>query len=333
MLPKISIILPCYNVEKYIAKSIESILEQSFPHFELLIVVDGSPDSSKLIAEEFALRDSRIAVYEKENGGLSDARNYGLERAKGDYVYFMDSDDWIEPMLLEDILAVISEEKLDLVIFGYIQDNENQTGKVVSSSIRIPENKIFRKEENNLIIDRHLLGILGYAWNKIYKKEFLLKHKLRFEKGTSLVEDILFNTQVYSKTDLLRTIDKAYYHYLNRPVTTLIKKFHPNSFELKKQKNQFLKLFFDAWKVRDSERILSYCIVQGIRYCVHNLFSFKNNLSFQEKKGIIKKMLNDSITEDLIPYYVPVTLKDKMYKYLIQHKQGYIIAIVAKYTK
>ena len=90
-MPKVSIILPCYNVEKYLARSIESALAQSYTDFELLVIIDGSPDNSKSIAEQYAQQDDRVKVFEKENGGLSDARNYGIERAKGEFIYFMDS--------------------------------------------------------------------------------------------------------------------------------------------------------------------------------------------------------------------------------------------------
>lgn len=333
MIPKASIILPCYNVEKYIARSIETVLAQTFTDFELLVIIDGSPDSSKQIAEKYAQKDNRIKVYEKPNGGLSDARNYGLERATGEYIYFMDSDDWIEPDLLADNLKIIEEEMLDLVIFGYIQDDENQAGDVINSKAVVPENKTFRKSDGSLTVDEHLLGLLGYAWNKIYRKSFLDKHNLRFEKGTSLVEDILFNTQVYIKTDRLRTIDKAYYHYLNRPVATLIKAFHADSFELNKRKIDKLNLFFTDWGVKEKESILSFSLIGGVRYCINNLYAFQNQLTDKEKIQYIKTMLNDTNTRALIRHYPTRGVKDLLFKYLIQYKQAFLIAKMAKITK
>lgn len=329
----ISIILPCYNVEKYIARSIETVLAQTYTDFELLVIIDGSPDSSKQIAEKYAQKDNRIKVYEKPNGGLSDARNYGLERATGEYIYFMDSDDWIEPDLLADNLKIIEDEKLDLVIFGYIQDDENKDGEVVNSKTVVPENKTFRKSDGSLTVDEHLLGLLGYAWNKIYRKSFLDKHNLRFEKGTSLVEDILFNTQVYIKTDRLRTIDKAYYHYLNRPVATLIKAFHADSFDLNKRKIDKLNLFFTDWGVKEKESILSFSLIGGVRYCVNNLFAFQNQLTFKDKVHYIQTMVTDKATQSLINHYNADGMKNKLYKILIKCKQAYLIAILAKMVK
>src|SRR5690606_4224086 len=148
------------NVEKYLARSIESALNQSYNDFELLVIIDGSPDSSKSIAENYTKIDNRIQVFEKENGGLSDARNYGLERAKGEFIYFMDSDDWIETNLLEDNLKIIEEEDLDLVVFGYIQDDENIEGEVIRSANVLPQIAQYVKGEN-ITIDAHHLGLLG----------------------------------------------------------------------------------------------------------------------------------------------------------------------------
>lgn len=332
---EITIILPVHNVEKYIAKSIQSVLNQTFTDFELLIVIDGSPDNSKQIAEEFAVKDQRIKVFEKENGGLSDARNYGLERARGEYVYFMDSDDWIEPDLLEDNLKIIEQENLDLIIFGYIQDDENKEGKVTNLKTFVPQNKTYHKSAKNLNIDNHLLGILGYAWNKIYRKDFLNKHHIRFKKGISLVEDILFNSEVYCKTNILRTVDKAYYHYLNRPATTLIKKFYPDSFQLKLAKNEALKRFMQSWSVdkQQQNQILAYGLVHGIRYCVHNLFAYQNGWPFKKRMAYVKNMVHHPETRRLIPFYRRTSRSCNIYYWLIKLKMYRSIAGAAQMLK
>ena len=334
-MPKISIILPCYNVEKYIAKSIQSVLGQTYSNFELLVVIDGSPDNSQQIAEQYAKSDSRIQVFEKENGGLSDARNYGLARAKGEFVYFMDSDDWIESNLLEDNLKIIEDENLDFIVFGYAQDNENTEGNSISSVEMIPKVTNWQKGDKDINIDSHHLGLLGYAWNKIYRKSFLDKHNFKFEKGVSLVEDILFNAPVYIQSNLIRFNPKAYYHYINRPVETLIKKFHFNSFDLKIKKTKALKIFFDTWQVdtKLKNEILGFSIVQGIRYCIHNMFSFKNKWSFRDKVNYIKTMLYEDMTIQLVRYYKPVSKIDLIYKFLIKHKSYKTIAVFAFFKK
>lgn len=234
-MPIFSVILPCYNVERFLPRAIESVLSQTYTDFELLVVIDGSPDNSCQIVESYAQKDRRIKVFEKENGGLSDARNYGLERATGQFIYFMDSDDWIEPDLLAENLKIIETENIDLVIFGYIQDDEDEQGNVLQSTSVAPQISRLTKGNENIVLDEHHLGLMGYAWNKIYRKSFIDQYHLRFEKGISLVEDILFNSQLYIDADIIRFNPKTYYHYINRPVVTLMKTFHYNSFELQKK--------------------------------------------------------------------------------------------------
>ena len=330
-MPKVSIILPCYNVEKYIAKSIQSVLDQTYADFELLVVIDGSPDNSKAIAETF--QDSRIHIYEKTNGGLSDARNYGLERANGEFVYFMDSDDWIESSLLEKSICVLEEENLNLVIFGYIQDDEDVDGNLTASHVILPNTNVIHKLDENKELGPNILGLMGYAWNKVYRRSFLIANHFVFEKGTSLIEDILFNAQLYHKLDKLRFINEAFYHYLNRPSATLIKQYHSDSFELKLRRNRVLQALFNEWAFSNKDSIVAASHIGGIRYCLHNMFYFKNNLSFYEKKEHIKEMIQHPFTKEVINNFAPKTLKDKVFKVLIKYEQAFLLAILAQLKK
>lgn len=330
-MPKVSIILPCYNVEKYVAKSIQSVLDQSFKDFELLVIIDGSPDNSKGIAESFD--DSRIQIFEKTNGGLSDARNYGMERATGEFIYFMDSDDWIEPDLLKDSISFLEYKKINLVIFGYTQDNENINGGILNSFEVLPNTDILRKSQSNLELNANILGLLGYAWNKMYRRDFLTSNNIIFEKGTSLIEDILFNTQLYHKLDEIHFLNKAYYHYLNRPSATLIKQYHSESFALKLRRNYVLQDLFREWNFKNSKAILAKSHISGIRYCIHNMFYYQNNLTFLEKKNLIKEMLYHPFTKENITNFDPKNKKDLVIKFLIKYRQAYLLALLSRLIK
>jgi len=329
-MPTVSVILPAYNVEKYIAKSISSVLAQTFTDFELLVIIDGSPDNSKSVAESFS--DKRISIFEKENGGLSDARNYGLKRAKGKYVYFMDSDDWIEQDLLEQTVDVLEKEDRDFVVFGYTQDDEDENGRVVSQSKMLPQTELLTKGRDSSL-SKDLLGIFGYAWNKVYKREFLINNNFYFEKGISLVEDILFNSLLYKQANEIRIINNSYYHYINRQIPTLIKKFHKDSFELKLWKLSRLSEFFDEWNFTNTKNLLAYVQVQSIRYCVHNLFSFKNDLSFLQKRRFIKKMIVHPKTREFITFFQPKNNSGRLYKFLIKYRCYNLISIFAAIIK
>ena len=329
----VSIILPVFNVEDYIEKSINSILRQTYEKFELLVINDGTKDNSIKIVRKF--KDSRIKIFNKENGGLSDARNYGLKRAIGEYVYFMDSDDWIESKLIENCLAGIKKYKSDFIVFGYYLDKQNLEGRLLSSQEVIHNEIVFKKNKNNLSFGNHTFNLMGYAWNKLYKNSFLKKKDLRFETGVSLVEDIIFNSEVYKNSNKIVFLRQPLYHYIDRPVTTLIKKFHENSFELKVRKNLAVNEFLTAWEINNVRKniVLSESIVSGIRYCVNNLFAVKNKLSAKEKIAYMKMMLNHDETRKYIQFYPPKSIIDRIYKKIILQKATLPLYFLCKIMK
>ncbi|HRH35096.1 MAG TPA: glycosyltransferase family 2 protein [Catalimonadaceae bacterium] len=320
----VSVIMPVYNVEKYISKSIESVLRQTYSNFELLIIDDGSPDGSAAIALEYVKSDSRIKLHHKKNGGLSDARNYGLDRAEGEYIYFIDSDDWIEPHLLETGLAALTSEKTDLVIFGYFLDTTDLDNNPQSQRPVFHKKARYDKVAGNLTIDENLMGLLGYAWNKIYKHSFLKSNNLHFDKGVSLVEDILFNAQVYKQTDALVILPDCLYHYLNRPVSTLIKTYHEGAFSLYLKKNAAVEAFLMEWKLdqRKTKAILSLSLMSGLRYSIRNLISFMDGFSDEEKVKRISELTSHRVVRSLVRYYKPAHFLDLVYVNLVRFRMN-----------
>lgn len=327
--------MPVYKVEAYIAKAIESVLAQTHTNFELLVVNDGSPDKSIEIAQEFVAKDDRIKILHKPNGGLSDARNFGMDHATGDYIYFVDSDDWIEPDLLSSALQAIRQHKSEIVVFGYYLDTLDKNGQMASTASVTSRPITFFKSHGNLDIDKHLLGILGYAWNKLYSRNFLENNGLRFTKGVSLVEDILFNSKLYQLLDQIVVIDKPLYHYMNRPVATLIKKFHPDSFELYLRKCDALEGFLTEWAVSEPQKqeLLASCMFEGIRYCSNNLLVYGDNLSGDEKYRYFKKMVNHSKIQALVRHYPAIAITDYVYKVLVQNRLTFLLFSLLKLSK
>lgn len=220
---KLSIIMPAYNVEKYVGKAISSILSQDYKNLELLIVDDGSTDETAKIAKRYSANDVRAIVLSKQNGGLSDARNYGLERATGDYVLFIDSDDFIEPNTIGKLMKYSNDRALDVCIFGYYYDiyehEKTHTEKVVVEPGKI----ITRGSKRTKIANA---SMLGYAWNKLYDRQFLSINNIKFERGLSYIEDIIFNEQVYQCAKKVGFYDRPIYHYVQYGRTTLGKTYH-----------------------------------------------------------------------------------------------------------
>lgn len=240
---KLSIIMPAYNVEKYVGRAISSILIQDHKNLELIIVDDGSTDETAKVAKRCSANDVRAMVLSKQNGGLSDARNYGLERATGDYVLFVDSDDFIEPNTIGELMKYSNDHALDVCIFGYYYDiyehEKTHTEKVVVEPGKI----ITRGSKRTKIANA---SMLGYAWNKLYDRRFLLASNIMFERGLSYIEDIIFNEQVYQHAKKVGFYDQPIYHYVQYGRTTLGKTYHK---KIAQYDRRSIQAFCNAMKV------------------------------------------------------------------------------------
>ena len=196
----ISIIIPVYNTEKYLSLCIESILSQSFGDFELLLVDDGSIDNSGKICDEYAEKDSRIRVFHKENGGVSSARNLGLDNAKGEWVYFVDSDDELLPGGLQ-ILANGINSDCDIVLGGY--NKYNDAGELVNT-FHEGERLIFSKEKSlSTIYQFHSdnYPYLGYMWLRLFRRDIIQEKSIRFDSDITIKEDTLFSVKYICRSN------------------------------------------------------------------------------------------------------------------------------------
>ena len=212
----VSIVIPVYNVEKYLARCLDSCLNQTFSDIEIICVNDGSTDNSGVILKNYQKFDSRIRIINKENGGLSSARNAGMAEVKGKYVLFADSDDYISSIAVEKLLKNAERNQSDIVIFDYISGSSDLgTQKIIYQSQFLSkfENKPFNKDD---------IGFAGYkytpptAWSKLYRTE-LIKDKISFCEGM-IYEDNPFWAEVYLSAERITYEPKTLYYYLvNRP--------------------------------------------------------------------------------------------------------------------
>lgn len=230
----VSIIVPAYNVENFLPKCVESLLSQTYSNLEIIIVDDGSTDKTGDIADQYALNFKNIRCIHKENGGLSDARNIGLIHAHGEYVLFFDSDDWVENNIIEDNLNIMIKYDADVVIWGYYADFVNEKGEVIKTTCNNCKDIMYKKNQNaDFLLNENVLGLLGYAWNKMYSRKLLKKSKYTFQKGLSLVEDIVFNTPVLLSAKKIYFNGNPYNHYMQRGIVTLGNRYYKNYLELK----------------------------------------------------------------------------------------------------
>lgn len=212
MLPKVSVIVPIYKVENYLNRCVNSILNQTYKNIEVILVDDGSPDKCGEIADSYAIKDNRVKSFHKENGGLSDARNYGMKYVTGEYIVFVDSDDWIKEEMIETLVGIAMDLKADIVQSGFyyayetylLYDDRYYSEDMLP--IQLNKNELMRE----LVINER---VKNFAWGKLYKTKLI--KDLYFEKGV-LFEDVFWAHKVMDRVDKYAICHKPMCYYLQR---------------------------------------------------------------------------------------------------------------------
>lgn len=207
----ISIIVPIYNAECYLNKCITSLTSQTYKNLEIILVDDESPDKCPKICDDWQKKDQRIKVIHKKNGGVSAARNTGLEIAKGNYILFIDADDYIEKNCLETCIKIINKHHLDILKFGYQKELNFYHQK---NKFTVPVNKCINKEDYNADIYKYVLTTPDFCniWNAIIKRDIC--QKIRFDINLTMGEDFLYFVKCVTKSQKIYFLDKCFYHYI-----------------------------------------------------------------------------------------------------------------------
>ena len=214
---KVSIIVPIYNVQEYLCTCIESVLRQTYQDFELILVDDGSSDNCGAICDEYAGKDSRIHVIHQENGGPSAARNAGLHAATGKYIYFLDSDDFIDPKLLDTIVAHM-ETGMDMVVFDHRDFFEDGTTNVCKKNIRGYLTLHSPQERYSFLTEKLLTYKIGWTvWNRMFRRDVIEMYGLRFADDRKIfAEDLYFCLCYCAHINHILSIDDCLYYYRQR---------------------------------------------------------------------------------------------------------------------
>lgn len=207
-MPLVSVIIPIYNVEKYLSECLDSIINQTYKNLEIILVDDGSPDGCGKICDEYAEKDSRIKVIHKENGGVSSARNVGIETSNGEWIYFCDPDDVIEKKLIELALGMALKESTDMCFFDYDTFNEKGSKKYIA----LESNETIFKNTDNLKTLITYFSAMGTVCNFIISVN-IIKNKIKFDESISFSEDELFKLQIYGQINSFSYLHKVLYHY------------------------------------------------------------------------------------------------------------------------
>ncbi|REK75800.1 glycosyltransferase family 2 protein [Paenibacillus paeoniae] len=305
MKPIISIIVPIYNMEVYLPRCLNSLLAQSYPLFEIIAVNDGSTDGSLAVLKSYAAADSRIRIIDSANGGVAAARNLGLSSCRGQYIGFVDPDDWVESEMYGEMHAAALEHDADIVMCGYTREFGTHANP---KPFPLPDLTVLRGDELQSGMTRRLIGPLGAetaspehldawgtVWSKLYRAELLTKGDIAFQHLTVIGsnEDTLFNVTVFRKASSFLFLNRPYYHYWRANEQSITTRHKP---ELQQrflvQYEQLEAAIGDSSNTADYRKALSNRVALNVMGLGLNIISPSNPASLIGKLDQIKALLS-----------------------------------------
>lgn len=293
---KISVIMPVYNKELYLRNTIEAILKQDYENFELIIVNDGSTDSSKNICDEYARKDSRVRVYHIENGGVSNARNIGIGHATGDYIQFIDGDDCINEGVFNEYISILNKDKYDIIFSPYNKvDHEGNILKTVDLNYSGCTNKEEILDE--FVKNQVDTGYYGWISNKLIRLDIVKKHNLKFDEKITLAEDLDFFLDIYKYSAKYYFFHKISFNYLQEAQNSSSLLYDNLDYYMQLLINLKMKDFIiqSGYYKGENKNILNYRIVDYIFYVVFYTKLDKSNIKNKVKKLYENKNIMNSI--------------------------------------
>ena len=289
-MPKISIIVPIYKAEAYLHRCLDSILAQTFTDFEVLLVDDGSPDKSGEICDLYALRDSRVRVIHKDNGGVSSARQCGIDNALGEYIIHADPDDWIESNMLEDLYLKAVDEDADMVIcdyfVNYIYSNEEKYHNQTPTALN-----------NETVLSDLFQHLHGSCWNKLIRRKCFEIFHIKFPEGISYCEDLYVHASLLLHPIKIAHLPKAYYHYVqDNNANSLVKKYNIDTY------NHDFKLVASFNKLLSNSKVAIKVKEWGVELIVSRAYRSRVFTSKQFKTHL-GSYASDILHIKTIPFY------------------------------
>lgn len=283
---KVSIIIPVFNVEKYLTNCIDSVFSQTFKEWELILVDDGSTDNSGIICDEYASKDSRVKVIHKGNGGVSSARNAGINASDFNLIYFVDSDDFIDPPTLEEIINKYKATNADLVVHGLVDDN-----LVDKSSHKISYSTLDESDYAEIIESTDRYGLLKGPVCKLFRREIILANKVSFDSSISYGEDTKFTFDYLQNCSSIAFVPKHFYHYCNWGVASLTRKrynyqFWENTANMLKEVRMPI---VDKFRTKSSYNSFIHDVyVSHISKAIHSLYDKETFVPREERLKCLK---------------------------------------------
>ncbi len=271
---KISIIISEYNSEKTISRCLDSLINQTYKDIEIIVVNDGSTDNSYAVTESYAKKDGRIILFNNSNHGPSFSRNFGINKATGKYIAFVDSDDYLDKDAIEFMYNSAQKSKADILLCGYFKETGDSTFKITADS------GIFSgKEINSRLVELKSKDIIDPLWNKLYRSDFLRETGVLMPEN-ELYEDTDFNLRLLSHNPVIEICDRCFYHYVLH-LGSITRRFNPEKLDLIKKRARLLK--------EVSSGLDSYCDFYFIKCIFSSVIDSFFSCSKNEILSVIKK--------------------------------------------
>ena len=329
----VSIIVPVYDVAGYLDVCVRSVLAQTHEKVEIILVDDGSTDGSGDLCDGYAARDHRVHVVHRPNGGLSAARNSGLEMARGDFVMFLDGDDWCEPTTVERMLAAAIQHEADVVIAGAWVDHEDDEGSLRASEVRLPPAAIIDADQPvSPAVGRNIVGLLGYAWNKLYRRSLLVTHRLEFEAGLSLVEDIVFNRAALLVSQRTALVREAFVHYIQRSRLSLGNRRYDDLLVLRARAIEATQAILQHWRAPtiDIEAVAAAMSLTTFQGLARGLAAERSS-SFARKAAQFRREVDSDHGRELLTIassHPPTSIRDRILLELVRARRARTVMLV-----
>ena len=321
---KYSVIIPVYNVEKYINRCLKSILSQRYNDLEIILIDNGSTDRSGSICDIYANEDANISVYHIENHGVGSARNFGLSKARGEFIYFVDSDDYLVGNLFAEFEDKLTPD-LDLLVFSYYNSFEQEMTEKNRKKKILPYNGSYDKYDFSKIFkDLFLSDMLYTVWNKLYRREFLIENNISFEKY-ELGEDVRFNLNAYRNVNKVYLSQDSYYVYVIGRKGSAMSSYNPKRLQYQLQELELVDSLLKEWNI-DSSNLDNTVKARILMSNIHNIS--KQKLPVIKKVKLVKEIckskdMADFIRNDssILNPLVKMLLRCRMYIVLIYLKR------------
>ena len=312
---KLSIIIPVYNAQERLQLCVESVLKQTFRDFELILINDGSKDDSLAICRKLAEADGRIRVIDQENRGAGEARNTGIDAAKGEFILFVDADDTIAPDMAERLIALM-KEKVDLVCCAHVEQTEGQAEKR-TKTYRIPDDPWVTEDLAACFLEMDRGGHFCYLWNKLFRKSMIDENGSRFHKRFVTGEDLDFMLQYYEHVRCCAVTNYAPYFYYSNGTDSLCARYKKDLYEmvaeLSEERMQMYR-HFGLLETEEGRKAYERSHLIYLHSCIPNMFRKNARLSRKEKKRLFQQLFDDRKLQEYMPRFEPSGRIERIYQ-------------------